>query len=132
MRMSRRDWRRLDVVERIERGQMTIAEASRSLGLSERQMQRIRKRVEEEGQAGVTHGNTGRAPKHKIAQRVRERVVALRRGLYRGFNDQHFTEKLLDVEELTISRATVRRILRASGIGAERGRRPPKHRRRRD
>ncbi len=132
MRMSRRDWRRLDVVERIERGQLTIAEGARSLDLSDRQMQRVRRRVEEEGQAGVTHGNAGRASKHKIAQRVRERVVAFRKGLYRGFNDQHFTEKLLDVEELAISRSTVRRILRSNGVGAERGRRPPKHRRRRD
>lgn len=130
--MSRRDWRRLDVVERIERGQLTIAEGARSLGLSDRQMRRIRKRVEEDGQSGVTHGNTGRAPKHKTAARVRERVVALRKGTYRGFNDQHFTEKLVDVEELGISRSTVRRILRSNGIGAERGRRPPKHRRRRD
>ncbi len=130
--MSKRDWRRLDVVERIERGQMTIAEAARSLGLSRRQMQRVRKRIEEEGQAGVTHGNTGRVPKHRIAKRVRERVLALRRDTYGGFNDHHFTEKLVDVEELVISRASVRRILRAAGIGAVRGRRPTKHRRRRD
>ncbi len=130
--MSRRDWRRLDVVERIERGQLTIPEGARSLGLSHRQMQRVRKRVEEEGQAGVTHGNTGRAPKHRIAERVRERVLALRRDTYGGFNDQHFTEKLVEVEELAISRASVRRILRAAGVGAMRGRRPPKHRRRRD
>jgi len=95
-------------------------------------MQRVRKRVEEEGQAGVTHGNTGRAPKHRIAERVRERVLALRRDTYGGFNDQHFTEKLVEVEELAISRASVRRILRAAGVGAMRGRRPPKHRRRRD
>jgi len=132
MRMSKRDWRRLDVVERIEGGQMTIAEGAGSLGLSRRQMQRVRKRVEEEGQAGVTHGNTGRAPKHRIAKLVRERVLALRRATYGGFNDQHFTEKLVEVEELAISRASVRRILRGAGIGAVRGRRAPKHRRRRD
>jgi transposase-like protein len=132
MRMSKRDWRRLDIVERIERGQMTIAEAARSLGLSRRQMQRVRRRVEEKGQAGVTHGNAGRAPKHRIATLSRERVVALRRDTYGGFNDQHFTEKLVEVEELELSRASVRRILRAAGIGAVRGRRAPKHRRRRD
>lgn len=130
--MSKREWRRLDVVERIERGEMTIAEGARSLGLSCRQMQRVRKRVGAEGQAGAVHGNTGRPPKHRLAKRVRERVVALRRDVYAGFNDQHFTEKLVEVEGLEVSRATVRRILRAEGIGAVRGRRAPKHRRRRD
>src|SRR5262245_26137729 len=115
MRMSKREWRRLDVVERIERGEMTIAEGARSLGLSHRQMQRVRKRVGEKGPAGAVHGNTGRTPTHRLASRVRERVVTLRREVYRGFNDQHFTEKLVDVEGLDISRATVRRILRAEG-----------------
>jgi transposase-like protein len=130
--VSRTQWRKLDVVERIGRGEMTIAEGARALGLSRRQMQRVRKRVRREGQAGVVHGNTGRAPKHKTAKLVRERVIALRRDKYAGFNDQHFTEKLVEVEELELSRASVRRILRAAGIGAVRGRRPPKHRRRRD
>jgi transposase len=130
--MSRREWRKLDVVERMNRGEMTIAEGARALGLSARQTKRIRKRVSREGQAGVVHGNRGRAPKHKTAELVRERVVALRRGTYEGFNDQHFTEKLVEVEGLEISRASVRRILREAGIGAARPRRPPKHRRRRD
>lgn len=130
--MSKKQWRKLDVVERIERGEMTIAEGAQALGLSSRQMQRVRARVRDEGQAGVVHGNKGRSPKHRTADLVREHVVALRRERYVGFNDQHFTEKLVEVEGLDIGRATVRRILRAAGIGAERGRRPPKHRRRRD
>jgi hypothetical protein len=95
-------------------------------------MQRVRRRVRDEGQGGVVHGNTGRVPKHKLAKLVRDRVIALRRQVYMDFNDQHFTEKLVDVEGLEVSRASVRRILRTAGIGAARRRRPPKHRRRRD
>jgi hypothetical protein len=34
MRMSRKEWRKLDVVERIGRGELTIAEAARALGIS--------------------------------------------------------------------------------------------------
>jgi transposase-like protein len=132
MLMSQRQWRKLDIVERIERGQLTIAEGAAALGLSRRQMQRVRRRVRDEGQAGVVHGNTGRKPKHKLGKLVRERVIALRRQVYVDFNDHHFTEKLVEVEGLEVSRASVRRILRAAGIGAPRRRRPPKHRRRRD
>jgi hypothetical protein len=132
MQMSRRQWRKLDIVERIEKGELTVAEGAMALGLSRRQMQRVRRRVRREGQAGVVHGNTGRVPKHKLAKLVRDRVIALRRQVYVDFNDQHFTEKLVEVEELDVSRASVRRILRAAGIGAARRRRPPKHRRRRD
>lgn len=130
--MSEKQWRRLDVVERIERGEMTIAEGARALGISPRQMKRIRKRVATAGQSGVVHGNTGRAPKHRIATLVRTRIVQLRRELYRGFNDQHFTEKLVEVEGLKVSRASVRRILRDARVGPVRGRRALKHRKRRD
>jgi hypothetical protein len=54
------------------------------------------------------------------------------RGKYAGLNDQHFTEKLTEVEGIVLSRPTVRRILRQAGIGAARRRRPPRHRRRRE
>lgn len=130
--MSVGQWRKLDVVERIERGTLTIAEGAQVLGLSRRQMQRLRGKVKVLGAAGVIHGNTGRAPKHKTADLISERVVELWRDKYTGFNDQHFTEKLEAEEGLVLSRSTVRRMLRAAGIGSARKRRPPKHRRRRD
>jgi transposase len=130
--MSERQWKRLDAVERLERGVLTSGEAARVLGLSVRQVRRLRRAVEKRGRAGVVHGNTGRAPKHRVAEKVRKQVVKLRRGKYAGFNDQHFTEKLREVEGIEISRPSVQRLLRAAGIGPPRRRRAPKHRRRRD
>ena len=130
--MSQRQWKRLDAVERIGRGGLTVREAAEVLGLSERQVRRLRRAVEERGARGVMHGNTGRAPAQRISEAVREQVIDLRRTKYAGFSDQHFTEKLCEVEELRISRASVQRLLRAAGIGPPRRRRPPKHRRRRD
>ncbi len=130
--MSQGQWRKLDVVERIERGELTICEGAQVLGLSRRQVQRLRKKVRLLGAKGVLHGNAGRAPKHKIAAGVGERVVELWREKYAGFNDQHFTEKLAEVEGLELSRQTVRRLLRRAGIGSPRKRRPAKYRRRRD
>jgi hypothetical protein len=80
----------------------------------------------------VVHGNTGRSPQQRVADEVRARIVELRRKKYAGFNDVHFTEKLVEIEELAVSRVSVRRVLRAAGIGPPRKRRAPKHRRRRD
>jgi hypothetical protein len=57
---------------------------------------------------------------HKTGERVRERVLELRRTKYDGFNDQHCIEKLLAIEWLVISRATIQRMLRAAGIGSPR------------
>jgi transposase len=132
MRMSHRQWRKLDVVARVERGEFTVSEAAQALGLSRRQVQRLRKKIQSEGHKGVIHGNAGRAPAHKTPSVIRDRIVELARNKYAGFNDQHFTEKLWSIEGLKISRQTVRRVLRLAGIGSPRKRRPPKHRTRRD
>ena len=81
------------------------------LGLSRRQVRRLRRRVEAKGRAALQHGNRGRPPANKLGEAVRERIVALRRTKYRDFNDQHFTEKLVHEQPvLQVSVATVRRV----------------------
>jgi transposase len=130
-KMSEREWKRLDGVGRVEQGLLSNAEAAALLEISARQMRRVRARVDEMGAQGVRHGNTGRAPVHRVAEEIRARVVALHVTKYGGFNDQHFSEKLAEVEGLVMSRATVRRILRAAGIEAKHQRRAAAHRRRR-
>ncbi len=130
--MSLREWKRLDAVERLRRGEWSTGQAAQVLGLCVRQVRRVRRAVEERGAQGVIHGNTGRAPAHRIAQGVRERIVQLRAKKYEKFNDQHFTEKLCEVEGMAISRSSVRRVLRAAGIGSPRKRRARKHRQRRE
>lgn len=130
--MSQSQWRKLDVLERVQRGEFTAREAAQLLGLSRRQLQRLSKRFRADGNRVVVHGNTGRSPAHRLADAIRERILELARGRYAGFNDQHFTEKLCGDEGLEVSRQTVRRILRGAGIGSPRTRRPPKYRMRRD
>lgn len=129
--MSRRQWKRLEAVERVEAGKLTTAEAATVLGLSVRQVRRLRRAVEKRGAPAVIHGNRGRPAHNRIAKAVRERILKLRRTKYDGFNDQHFTEKLRG-EGIQFSRSSVQRLLRAAGIGPPRKRRAPKHRRRRD
>ncbi|MES1158246.1 MAG: ISNCY family transposase, partial [Haliangium ochraceum] len=132
MLMSERQWRVLSLLERLDRGEVTMGEVAASLGRSRRQVQRMRKRFAGKGAQGLVHGNAGRHPKHRTSAEVREQVVMLRRGKYEGFNDQHFTEKLVEVEGFRLTRETVRRILRQAGIGSPRKRRAPKHRQRRE
>jgi hypothetical protein len=62
---------------------------------------------------------------------VRRQILALARGQYAGFNDHHLCEKLCEQEGFSLSRETVRRLLRADGLGSPRKRRAPAHRQRR-
>lgn len=130
--MSERQWKRLDVVKRVEAGLLTVGQAAQAAGLSKRQMRRVRAAVRARGKAAIAHGNRGKSAANRVDDRTRKRVLALARKKYAGFNDQHLTEKLVEEEGLEVSRSTVRRVLRGAGIAAARPRRPPKHRRRRD
>jgi len=132
MLLSEKAWKRLDAIGRIAAGEMTVEEAAKVLGLSRRQVQRIRGRVEKRGKEAVVHGNRGRRSGRRTPERIAKKVVAMAKGKYGGFNDQHLCECLAEAEQVELSRSTVRRILRAAGVAAVRRRRPSKHRRRRD
>jgi hypothetical protein len=67
-----------------------------------------------------------------MPKRESDKLVRLARAKYAGFNDCHLTEMLAENEEIVRGRSTVRRVLRAAGIGAVKKRRATKHRRRRD
>src|SRR5438874_9344480 len=132
MWMSQAQFRRLDLLQRVARGELTIAECAVALGLSPRQVKRLKIKLKALGERAVLHGNAGRSSTRKTPAAVSARILELRHFKYRGFNDLHFTEKLHEQEGFDIARATVRRILRAAGIESPRKRRPPRHRRRRD
>lgn len=131
--MAEWQWKRWDAVARLGAGKLTLQEAARVLGLSVRQVRRIRRAVERAGRTGLQHGNRAQVPVNKLRAAVRNRILRLRRTKYRDFNDAHFTEKLAEEQPpIRVSVRTVRRVLRAGGVAAVRRRRPPKHRRRRD
>jgi transposase len=130
--LTMQDEKRLDVIQRVYRDELTVVQAALLMGVSERQCYRVKARVAKAGAKGVVHGNRGRRCKRKTKEKVVRRVVALARGKYQGFNDHHLTEKLKEQEQIELSREKVRRILRAEGIASPRKRRGIKHRSRRE
>ena len=130
--LTMQDEKRIEVIQRVFRGELTVLRAAVVLGISERQCYRIKQRVHQEGVKGVIHGNRGRPCKRRVKEKIVQRVVELARGKYQGFNDHHLTEKLKEHEQIDLSREKVRQILRSVGISTPRKRRAAKHRSRRD
>ena len=130
--MSQRQWKRWDVLKRIRAGVLTVALGAQVLKVSPRHVRRLRVAMEKRGEAAVVHGNKGRAPANRMDEATRQRVVALLREKYAGFNDVHATEKLTEEEGVRLAASTLRRIRRQAGIAAARKRRPLRHRARRD
>ena len=128
--MTAREQRRARVMTRILRGERTMAEGGVELGLSERQLWRLRAAFIEAGPAGLVHGNRGRPSPQRIDPGRRNRIVALRHR-YGPLNDTHFGELLAEREGIMISRESLRTILRSEGITSPRRRRSPRYRSRR-
>jgi len=112
-------------------GGRTNKEIAQALGLSVRQVQRLKKALREEGPVGLAHGNRGQDPGNAFPEELIERVVELYRTNYTGSGFSHFHEKLTEVEHIQMSVRSVRRILREAGFESPKKRRPTKHRSRR-
>ncbi len=130
--MNKKEQRRLMILNKLEKGELKNREAAQLLCLSERHVKRLKSRYRARAAEALAHGNRGRKPVHAVSDNIRTRIVDLVQRKYTGFNQQHFTEMLIEREGIAVSRSTVRRILLKVGIRSPRRRRPPKHRKRRD
>ena len=124
--------RRALVLMQLIAGKVELSEAALLLGLSSRSVRRLRARLIAAGPRALVHGNTGRAPAHRLDPALVRRVVDLARTTYAGCNDSHFTELLAEREGIRLLRASVQRILRGAGITSPRRRRAPCYRSRRE
>jgi transposase len=130
--LTMRDHSRYGAVLTSLSGSTRVSDTAVILRLSERQVYRLRRRVKEEGAAGVVHRLRGRPSGRRIASKTLERVKHLYQKRYRGFNISHFTERLAEVEGIGVSREVIRRLLRSSGLYEKPLRRVGKHRQRRE
>ena len=114
--MTAKEMARLKVAERLIEGRVTIKDAAEVLGLSTRQVIRIKKGVRLNGPVAVVHGNRSRKPKNAVDGKIKNLVVELKTGKYPGTNFSHFRELLEEKEGIALSQPTVHRILRDAGI----------------
>jgi transposase len=129
--MSQKEFQRVKVIENVAGGRLSVREASRLLQLSERQVQRLKRRYQPDSVGWVQHGNRGRSMPWAVSIPQKQLILRLARGKYQGFNDSHLAEKLRAQENLSVSRETVRRILRAAKLASPQKRRPRRYRSRR-
>lgn len=129
--LNKKELQRIAVISDCVGGRLACARAAALLQLSSRHVKRLKLRYRQGGEAAMAHASRGRPSPRRLPEPVRSRIVSLARSQYAGFNDHHLCEKLGEVEGFSLSRETLRRLLRAHGLGSPRKRRPPAHRQRR-
>jgi transposase InsO family protein len=122
--MTQKEIMKLKVINQTLDGTLTIKEAAAVLGLSERQVKRLKKGVLTQGPGFVIHKNRNRSPIHAIADSTRDVIIKLKQTKYSEANFSHFTELLAEFENVYVSRSTIHRLLNAAGIKS-----PKKHKR---
>jgi transposase len=130
--LNRKEQIRVIVLNQVETKQITVVEAASILNVSERQSWRLLAAYRREGAGGLAHGNRERKPVNVLSEELKQKVLDLAGSKYRGFNHTHLTEKLIECEQLHLSRSSVRSWLLQNGIPSPRKRQSPKHRSRRE
>ena len=131
-RISMSQWERdvLTVIARVEGKRATQREAAKMLGRTVRQVRRIQRRLQAQGDGGIVLQLRGRPSNARIDPQVRRQVLAAYKADYGDFGPTLAAEKLAE-RGLTVGAETLRLWLLAAGLWQRRRQRDV-HRSRRE
>jgi hypothetical protein len=131
-RIAMSSWERdiLKVMAPVLTGHRLQVEASRLLGLSDRQIRRIRHKLQCGGDGAIVHGLRGKPSNRRLARGYRQKVLGAYRAELIGFGPTFAAEKLAG-RGLPVAVRTLREWLVVEGLW-QRHRRRDKHRSRRE
>ena len=100
--------------------------ASKKLGLSRRQIDRLIIKYKEKGKAGFVHGNRTRKPVNALDNSISEDIILLYKTKYYDFNFSHFKEFLKKDENIDVSYDFIYKNLTKAGILSPKARKKTK------
>ena len=101
---------RLDVLRRMMRGELRQARAAELLGVGVRQVKRLVRSYRCEGEASVVSRRRGKPSNNRLDAAKAAAIEAALRTRYADFGATLASEKLGEVEGVSVSRETVRQI----------------------
>ena len=107
--MSNKELHRVEIIQKLIDKRLIEDEAAKQLGLSVRQIRRLRKAYKADGAIGVVSKKRGSPSNHKYPDSVKELAVAYVKQHYADFKPTFACEKLSENHGLTISRETLRK-----------------------
>jgi transposase len=113
--MKQKELKQLHVIHKVLEGALTQRQAAEIVSLSERQIRRITRRIETEGDKGIQHRSRGKESNRRLSKKLVAKVVQLYQKKYQGFGPTLTAEKLLELDGIEISKETVRTWLIEAG-----------------
>lgn len=107
---------KLGVLNDLVDGKITNTQATIMLGLSLRQVKRLKKRVREQGSVAVVHKLKGKRGNHHIDLSVKEKSLSLIKEMYSDFKPTFAAEKLAEDQGLSVNSQTLRKWMMEEGL----------------
>ena len=115
MNQTERD--RLDALKRARKKVITQKQAAEEIGVTERQVRRLLRKLRRKGDGVVVHELRGKASNRRLPAEMEQRAVAvLSDPLYLGFGPTLAAEYLHKRHEITVSKETLRRWMAKAGL----------------
>ena len=120
-----------EVILRAMSGEINWIQAARILGMTDRNMRRLRWKFEKHGYEGLVDRRTGRPSPKRAPLKDVEKILRLYRDKYFGFNVRHYHQKLTREYRVDYSYTFVKKALQEAGL-VRKLRKRGKHRLRRE
>lgn len=104
------------VISSLLKKQLTNSQAARMLGISIRQIQRLKTVVRKHGAGALTHGLKGRKSNRSIDENIKKEIIEEIRKRYSDFKPGFATEKLQEQSQLKITSQTIRVWMTEEGL----------------
>jgi len=118
--MSNKELDRYDIIKRLIRGDLNGTEASRLIGLSTRQIRRLKSGVKQYGPKGLIHGNRSKKSNRRLPDKERDTIIKLLHKHYHDFWPTHASEKLDEIHNIVHDPKTIRQIMIDEGLWKQR------------
>ena len=123
IKMSTMERKRMTLMTRVAEGLLKLREAAEMMRVSYRQARRIRRRYQQEGDAGLVHQGRGRKSNRRRPDNERKRAIALYNKRYVGFGPLLASEHLATDHGIVVDHETLRQWLLVAGVWKSRRRR---------
>lgn len=114
--MSMREVNRLKIMHKVLSRDLTQLKAAEILGITDRHVRRVVKRVREEGDEGIVHKSRGRRSPRRMSKEEEDRIAEIVEARYVDFGPTLAAEKLCERHGIKVGREKLRQIMIAKGL----------------
>jgi len=107
---------RLKMIHKVMEKELTQVKASEVLGLSERHLRRLVRRVRDGGDRGIVHRSRGRPSPRRMSEELEARIAKITEEEYWDFGPTLASEKLEERHGIRVGREKLRQVMIARGL----------------